>query len=117
MIAHIVLFEPKASVTADERQAFLGSIRTAALEIPDIRQARIGKTLSLGVMTENRLVGQQYSYAAIFEFDDAAGLKSYLDHPVHDSVRALFWKLCESTMIADVELIDPVDEKAVELVN
>ena len=46
-----------------------------------------------------------YNYAAIFEFADAAALKQYLSHPLHHELGRLFWEMCESTTIVEVELV------------
>jgi len=117
VIAHIVLFEPKPEVTPEQRRDFLQSIRDAARRIPAIRNARIGKTFNLYQMPEVSHGQATYSFSAVFEFDDKAGLQSYLTHQVHDRVRLLFWQLCSSTLIVDVELIEPSDESADKLVN
>jgi Stress responsive A/B Barrel Domain len=111
LIAHVVLFEPKQNVPAESRKAFLDEIRSVARTIPTIVQARIGSTISVGVMPEE-IIGQKtykaYTYAAIFEFTTREDLEGYLTHSVHDKLRSIFWDLCQATLIADVELFDPV---------
>jgi hypothetical protein len=116
VIAHVVLFEPKGSVSAAARKEFLDGIRSATRNIPAIVQARIGSTISLGVMPEKHLGHQTYTYAAIFEFATREDLAAYFVHPAHDELRSIFWDLCQSTLMADVELFDPASSEADRLV-
>ena len=106
MIAHIVFFQPKTSVSAEQRRAFIDAIRHAVREIPEIQRALIGRTLSFGLMPE-QLGHNTYDYAAIFEFSSPGDLKRYLDHPAHANVGRLFWQLGALTLVADVTLEDP----------
>ena len=48
MIAHVVLFRPKASLTDDERQALIGALAHALENIPLIARAHIGRRKILG---------------------------------------------------------------------
>ena len=116
MIAHVVLFEPKASIPAAGRKEFLEEIRSVARNIPTIVQARIGTTISIGLMPETNRGQKTYRYAAIFEFATRGDLAAYFIHPVHDRLRAIFWDLCQATLIADVELFDPSSSVADNLV-
>jgi hypothetical protein len=47
-----------------------------------------------------------YEVVAYLEFEDRAGLQAYLEHPKHSELAALFWRHCESTLYADVEMRD-----------
>ena len=47
-----------------------------------------------------------YNYAAIFEFTDLSALKQYLNHPLHHELGRMFWEMCESTTVVEVELAD-----------
>lgn len=106
MIAHIVLFEPKSGTSSAQRRDFLDSITRAAREIPDVLLAKIGTTLSIGIIPEKYIGAKTYSYAAVFEFADQDGLQRYLRHPVHHDLRRRFWDLCLATLIVDVEMTD-----------
>ena len=63
-------------------------------------------------MPENNIGRKAYSFAAIFEFESAAALTSYLQHPSHDPLREAFWSSCSATCIADAELSDVESETA-----
>jgi hypothetical protein len=49
---------------------------------------------------------EDFSYAAIIEFDDLAAVQAYLNHPVHEPMGALLWKTTEATLVYDYELTD-----------
>lgn len=104
MIAHIVLFEPKPSLTVGERRALLESLRHAVATIPGIQLVRIGKIFKIGRVPESKFGSSTYSFAAILEFSDRSALESYYSHQGHDEVRRLFWLSCESTIICDSTL-------------
>ena len=106
MIAHVVLFEPKKDSSPDDLVALLDALGVACREISGVQRAQVGKTVRLGVGYENVIGGSTYSYVAVMEFDDKSNLLSYLNHPLHEKLGQLFWKVCESTMIADVEMQD-----------
>jgi hypothetical protein len=45
-----------------------------------------------------------YTYAAVLEFDDLDGLKSYLNHPDHNRLAMLFFEAFEEALMYDFEL-------------
>jgi hypothetical protein len=106
VIAHIVLFEPKPDISADQRAAFLGALREAVSGIAEVESARIGRPVTFGVMPEINGSQTTYTYAAVLEFADQPALQRYLQHPKHDGLRRIFWESCQSTLITDVELSD-----------
>jgi hypothetical protein len=116
VIAHIVLFEPKSAIPAPSKKEFLEEIRSVTRNIPHIKQARIGKTISFGVTPENKMGQKAYQYAAVFEFETLEDFEAYLVHPSHDRLRSIFWDLCEASLITDVELFDPSASQADNLV-
>ena len=108
MIAHVVLFRPRASLTAAER-ARLADVFTSALrEIPSIRRSRIGERVMHGRPYE-ALMTTHYSHAAILEFDDVAGLRAYLEHPAHEALGRLFFEAFEEALMYDFELKEGED--------
>jgi hypothetical protein len=106
MIAHIVFFEPRADLIPEERRSFLAALQHAVTVIPQIKRAQIGRIVEFGQMPVFSGGHVTYSFGALFQFDSAEGLRTYLTHPAHDKVRELFWKFCASTLIADVALED-----------
>lgn len=105
MIAHIVLFKPRADSSLDARRQVTAAFEAALKEIPSIRRARIGKRLLHGRGYEARMA-VDYRYAAVLEFDDAAGLKAYLEHPAHQQLGSQFFDVFEHALMYDFELAD-----------
>ena len=105
MIAHVVLFKPRSDLSADARRRLADSFETAVKQIPSIRRARIGKRVTHGRGYEE-LMTVDYQYAAVLEFDDAAGLKAYLEHPAHEKLGAQFFEVFEQALMYDFDLAE-----------
>jgi hypothetical protein len=105
MIAHLVLFKPRKDLSAADRNEFGDAIQRARSDIPGIRRFSIGRRV-LKEAGYAQAMPEDFSYAAIVEFDDLAALQAYLIHPVHEPLGALFWKTSEATLVYDYELTD-----------
>jgi hypothetical protein len=103
MLFHIVLFRPKPEITDSDRKALLDALSAAATEIPSVRRFHIGARLTHEAQYE-RLAREDFPYAAIVEFDDLAGLQTYLRHPQHERLGRLFYELLESGLAYDYEV-------------
>lgn len=103
MIAHVVLFEPKATITEADREAFLDTMKVAFQQIPSVERSVVAKRQLVGAGYESKLGDQPYSYISVLEFRDVPALKTYLEHPLHQRLGQLFWQNCERTMIIDAE--------------
>jgi hypothetical protein len=105
MIAHVVLFQPRANLPATEREALAASFEHALTSIPQVRRARVGARRTLG-----RLYDQQnicdFSFVAIMEFDSEADLLTYLDHPAHNELGRGFYETAEAALVYDFELTE-----------
>ena len=110
MVAHVVLFRPKTQLPGDARQRLVDGFTRAVREIPQIRRARIGRRVTHGRPYE-QLMRADYSYAAILEFDDVAGLKTYLAHDAHEALGAAFFECFEEALIYDYEMGEPSELK------
>jgi len=106
MIVHAVLFRPKADVTASDRQAMFDALTVAAKEIPSVVRFQIGTRVTHGAAYEG-MVREHFPFAALVEFDDLAGLQAYLQHPKHQKLGELFYRLLEVGLVYDYEIIDP----------
>lgn len=102
MFLHIVLFRPKVSVSATDRQAMFDALTVAAKEIPWVRRFHIGNRVTHGAAYE-RIMTQDFPFSAVIEFDDLAGLQTYLQHPKHEKLGALFYQLLEIGLVYDYE--------------
>ena len=47
---------------------------------------------------------QDFSYAAVIEFEDVDGLKAYLNHPAHEGLARLWAALSDATLVYDYEM-------------
>ena len=105
-VAHVVLFTPKASVSPDQRAAFLQALETAFNAVPDIRRARVGRRLASDRPYEQ--LGAPFEYIAILEFDSTAALRRYLEHPAHDALAHAFYLTLDQALAGDFALADDV---------
>ena len=105
MIVHVVLFRPRANLSAAERER-LGAVFADALsKIPSIRRASVGARVLHGRGYE-ALMRANYSHAALLEFDDLTGLRAYLEHPAHEALGALFFEMFDEALVYDFALKD-----------
>ncbi len=103
MVLHIVLFRPKPGLTAPEQAALERSLARACQEIPSVRRFRIGRRLLHGRGYE-RAMTEDLPHAAVIEFDDLEGLRTYLEHPAHDELAARFTAALDVGLIYDFEM-------------
>jgi hypothetical protein len=108
LVAHLVLFRPRATLGEVDRAALSASFARALAEIPGVRRARVGRRVTHGRPYE-RLMAEHYEYAAVLEFDDVAGLKRYLEHPAHEELGARFFASFEVALIYDYEMRDAAE--------
>ncbi len=104
MIAHIVLFEPKPTMSATDRRTFVEALGRTLRQIPAVRRARVGRAVAPA--TGGEAATPPYRYAAILEFDSRGDLDRYLEAPAHKGLATAFWTACALTVILDVELFD-----------
>jgi len=105
MIAHVVLFTPRADLSDDARRDLVAAFETALRDIPSIRHTRVGTRVTHGRPYE-ALMTVNYQYAAIIEFDSIADLKAYLEHPAHEQLAARFFTAFQHALMYDFELVE-----------
>jgi hypothetical protein len=101
-VAHVVLFDLRSDLGVDGKQRFYDALLCAAEAIPSVRRVRIGRRLSIGAGYESS--GDGFTYIAVIEFDDGAGLRGYLEHEAHADLGALFWASTARSLVLDFEL-------------
>ena len=104
MVAHIVLFRPKADLTGDQRRAFVTALEHALSSIPLIKNARVGRRITLGRQYDH-MNAQAFPFAAILEFESEDDLRLYLEHPAHEMLGAQFYITSEAALVFDYELL------------
>jgi hypothetical protein len=105
VIVHVVLFRPRRDLAPAAREALADSVLAALDAIPSLRRARVGRRVTHGRAYE-ALTRADYSHAALLEFDDLAGLRTYLEHPAHEQMAARFFESFEEALIYDFDLED-----------
>ena len=105
MIAHLVLFTPRADLSSEAKRQLAASFEAALKQIPSIRRARVGKRILHGRVYE-ALMTVNYEYAAVIEFDDESGLKAYLQHPAHEQLGSQFFDVFERALMYDFDLAE-----------
>jgi hypothetical protein len=103
MISHVVLMKPRRDLSAGDRTSFVDAFERAVREIPSVRGVRAGRRVVHGAGYEAG-VPDSADYIAIIEFDDLAGLQTYLRHPAHDELGARFGQSLSSSMVYDFEV-------------
>jgi hypothetical protein len=109
MIAHVVLFSPKGDLAPAGRRDLLASLVQASADIPSIRRFRVGRRVKHGVPGYEQLMGDDYEFAAIIEFDGVEGLKAYLAHPSHADIGRHFTASASRSLAYDYTLVDSLD--------
>lgn len=103
MIAHVVLFKPKDSLSPGDRSALAQALATAIEQIPSVRRAQVGRRVTHGRPYE-QVMRVDYTHVAILEFDDLEGLQAYLRHPAHEELARRFFLSFEEGLFYDYEL-------------
>ena len=105
MMLHVVLFRPKPNLGDDARRRLAKAFADAIDGIPSIKKTRIGRRRTHGRPYE-QLMREDYTHAAMLEFDDLDGLKAYLEHPVHVELGSRFFECFEQALMYDFDVRD-----------
>jgi hypothetical protein len=105
VIAHVVSFTPRASLSSGERVALVGDLERALEAIPEIRRARIGRRRVLGYAYDT--VGPvHFEFIVVLEFDSEADLRAYLHHPAHVALGRWFHQGADVALAEDFQLVE-----------
>lgn len=106
MIAHVVLFRPKSTLTDEQRSAFVRALDDALNNIPLIARASIGRRTMMG-RHYDAMNAVEFPFVAMLEFDSRADLLAYLAHPAHEALGQQFYTTAEAALAYDFELLAP----------
>jgi hypothetical protein len=106
VIAHIVLFRPRADLDDDGRATLLAALTRARREIPSIRRFRVGRRVRHSLPGYEQGMAEDYEFAAVIEFDDIDGLRAYLAHPAHEEPGGHFTTSAAAALAYDYEVVD-----------
>lgn len=104
MIAHIVLLQPRADLTEDERRDALETLKRAAAAVPEIRSLRLGRRVRHGLPGYEQMMKQDYEFALIIEVDDLPALIRYLQAPAHRALGSLFSTATAAALAYDYDV-------------
>jgi hypothetical protein len=105
VIAHVVLFSPKADLSEAARRDLLESLVAASGGIPSIKRFRVGRRVKHGLPGYEQMMRDDYEFAAIIEFDDLDALRAYLAHPSHAAVGQHFTASASRSLAYDYALV------------
>jgi stress responsive alpha/beta barrel protein len=100
VIAHVVLFQPRADLSNEQRESFARAFERAVAGIPQLRRAQLGERQTLDRLYD-RLNARDFSHIAILEFDSESDLRTYLDHPAHEELGQRFYETAEAALVYD----------------
>jgi hypothetical protein len=103
VISHVVLMKPRAGLSVADRGAFVAAFERALREIPSVRGVRVGRRVLHGAAYE-AISPDAGDYLAVIDFDDLAGLQTYLTHPAHEELGARFYLALSSAMVYDYDI-------------
>lgn len=104
MIAHVILFRPRADLAPAELAGLLDAMRAAHREIPGIRRFVAGRRVRNGRPYE--AISRDFPFFALLEFDTPQAFDAYLSHPVHDDLGSRFYLTSEAAEAYDFVIAD-----------
>ena len=107
MISHVVLFRPKAALSAADRKTLVDALQNAVVGIRAIKRARFGKRVLLDRPGYETQMAEHYEYSAIIDFENEADLRAYLDHPAHVDLARRLFQSADAVLAYDFMSVDP----------
>lgn len=104
MIAHVILFRPKADLKPADRAGLLDAMRAAHRAIPGIRRFAAGRRVKNGRPYES--LTRDFPFFALLEFDTQQAFDAYLSHPVHEDLGSRFYLTSEAAEAYDFVIDD-----------
>lgn len=101
MIAHVILFRPKADLDAAGRARLFGAMRAAHRAIPQISRFAVGQRVRNGRPYEE--IARDFPFFALLEFETQADFDAYLAHAAHEELGAEFYLASEAAEAYDFE--------------
>lgn len=101
MISHVVLMKPRPNLPAADRAELIAAFERAVARIGSVRGVRIGRRVVHGARYE--ATAADADYLAIIDFDDLAGLQTYLGHAAHEELGALLGRSVSMMTVYDFE--------------
>ena len=104
MIAHVVLLQPKQTLSAEARRMALETLSRSAASVPGIARFRIGKRVRHDLPGYEQQMTVDYEFALILEFESIEALTAYLTAPAHGVLGHLFTDATSAALAYDYDL-------------
>lgn len=105
MVSHVVLLKPRPDLSAVERERLIAAFDRAVREIPAVRGVRVGRRVTHGAGYEAGMPDAA-DYLVLIDFDDVAGLTTYLGHPAHAELGDRFGDSLAAALVYDFENVE-----------
>ncbi len=105
MVSHLVLLKPRPDLTREQRARLIDAFERAVREIPDVRHVRIARRFTHGAGYETGMPDSA-DVLVMLDFDDAAGLAAYLQHPAHKDLGERFGDSLAAALVYDFEDVE-----------
>jgi hypothetical protein len=102
VIAHVILFRPKAALDDPGRARVFDALRAAHEQIPQIKRFAIGRRTKTGRPYD--AMSRDFPYFVMFEFESAADFREYLAHPAHERLGEQFYLASETAEAYDFDM-------------
>jgi Stress responsive A/B Barrel Domain len=100
---HTVIFYLKKDAPANEADAIIADTQRLLAKIPSVREIRAGRPADKG----SAVVVKDYQVGLLVLFDDAEGMQTYLDHPLHKEFVSGHEKGFEKVVVYDFVSKEP----------
>jgi hypothetical protein len=100
------LIPDRADINESTRQAMFDALRVASMGIKSVKRFHIGRQVTHGGASEKLMV-EDYPYAAVIEFEDLDGLQGVSQPPKTRKAGEPFYALSEAGLVHDYELTSP----------
>jgi hypothetical protein len=97
--------KPRADLSAADRERLIAAFERAIREIPTVRHVHVGRRITHGAGYEARMPDAADHFVMI-DFEDAAGLATYLHHPAHEDLGMRFYDSLAAAFVYDFEEVE-----------
>jgi hypothetical protein len=101
-VVHTVIFYLKADAPAGLSDEIVADCHEMLAKIPTVRHLKAGRPLE----SAPRPAKKDFAVALVILFDDAEGLKTYLDHPLHKGFVAKHGKHLDLAKLVGYDFTD-----------
>jgi hypothetical protein len=104
VIAHVVLLQPRETLSVEDRRAALDALGKSAASVPGIARFRIGRRVRHGLPGYEQQMAQNYEFALVLEFETIDALTAYLTAPAHAVLGQLFTTATSAALAYDYDM-------------